>query len=154
MKRYRNIILWLIFALFLRGTVGSGVALALDNNSATHKPTAIEKNMRVAFQERRRPVENSLIKPSENQRSVPEKTYRHNQARDALQSGRIVSLSIIRKRIGQSFPGKIVDVRLLEPAMSNRPYIYLVKVLRQDGKLLMIEINATTAQIISVKGNG
>ena len=98
-------------------------------------------------------VVESLIKPSKKGKKPPAQIYRHDKARDALKSGRIVSLSVIRKRVTQSFPGKIVDVRLIEPKRKSQPYMYIVKLLRKDGKLLELKINATNATIISVKGN-
>lgn len=107
----------------------------------------------LAFQQKRRPVENSIVRPNVRRPVVRERNYRQNTARQALKSGHIVSLSVIRKRVKQSFPGKIVDVRLLEPKRNNRTYIYKVKVLRKDGKLLELKINAANAQIVSVKGN-
>ncbi|WP_339863639.1 hypothetical protein [Paremcibacter congregatus] len=106
------------------------------------------------FQEKRPPVENSFIRPPAKKNPIANQIYRHDRARDALQSGRIVSLSVIRSKIRQSFPGKIIDVRLLEPKKKSRPYLYMVKVLRKDGKLLMVKVNAATAEIVGVKGNG
>lgn len=96
---------------------------------------------------------NSLVKPPARRDVTRSRTYRQNTARQALKSGRIVSLAVIRARVRQSFPGKIVDVRLLEPKNNKRPYIYKVKVLRKDGKLLELKINAADARIVGVKGN-
>ncbi len=118
-------------------------------------PVDVAAYQKVTFQNKRTPVQDSLIRPTAKRPSpVTDKVYRQDRARDAMRSGRIVSLSVIRKRIRQSFPGKIVDVRLLEPKNKNLPYIYMVKVLRKDGKLLMLRINAANAKIVSVKGNG
>ena len=96
---------------------------------------------------------NSLIKPSPRRDFDRSQTYRQNTARQAMKSGRIVSLAVIRARVRQSFPGKIVDVRLLEPKNNKRSYMYKVKVLRKDGKLLEVKINAADARVVGVKGN-
>ncbi len=117
-------------------------------------PVDVAAYQKVTFQSKRTPVQDSLIRPTAKRPNpVTDKVYRQDRARDAMRSGRIVSLSVIRKRIRQSFPGRIVDVRLLEPKNKNLPYIYMVKVLRKDGKLLMLRINAANAKIVSVKGN-
>lgn len=101
-----------------------------------------------AFQKKRPTTHDSLVRPS-----AKKQYYRQNTARDALKSGRIVSLSVIRRKIQKKYPGKIVDVRLIEPISRTRPYIYKVKVLRKDGKLLVLKINASNARIVGVKGN-
>ena len=107
----------------------------------------------LAFQGKTEQKKDRLIKPKTKRDNIRRYNYRQNTARDALKSGRIVSLGVIRKRIRQSFPGKIVDVRLLEPKRKNALYFYKVKVLRKDGKLLELKVNAATAQIVGVKGN-
>jgi len=133
--------------LFLIGP-GAGAVAAPRNKDVN---TALDK--RFAFQERRQPVEDSLIKPEVRRGPISNKIYRQDKAREAMKSGRIVSLSVIRKQVQKNFPGKIIDVRLFEPKNKNLPYIYRVKVLRKDGKLLILNLNAATAQIVGVKGN-
>ncbi len=140
MDKYSKIITLCISGLFLLGTVGT--AIAEPQNKRLY-----------AYQQTRKPVENSLIKPSSRNRPQ-ERVYRQNTARNALKSGKIVSLSVIRRKIQKKYPGKIVDVRLIEPMSRTRPYSYHVKVLQKNGKLLLIKINATNARIVSVKGKG
>ena len=126
--------------LFLMGTGSFALAAPQDRN--------LFKKY-IAFQNKRQPAENSLVRPTKR----PNPAWRQNTAREAMQSGRIVSLSVIRNRVYQSFPGKIIDVRLLEPKRNNQSYIYKVKLLRSNGKLLVVRLNAANAQIVSVKGN-
>lgn len=104
-------------------------------------------------QKKNQSEQESLVRPPARRDVIRSQTYRQNTARQALKSGRIVSLAVIRARVRQSFPGKIVDVRLLEPKNNTRSYIYKVKVLRKDGKLLELKINAADARIVGVKGN-
>ena len=99
------------------------------------------------------PVENSLVRPTVQPSPIWKHNYRQNTAQKAFKSGHIVSLSMIRKRIRQSFPGKIIDVRLKQTNRGKQPYIYMVKLLRKDGTLLKLRLNASNAKIISVKGN-
>ncbi len=157
MDEYFRIVISGLLGLFLWGGTGAAAVAAPpdrvpDRVIVSQRPAAV-KILR-AFQHKRPPVENSLIRPDVRKNPVPDQIYRHDKARDAMKSGRIVSLSVIRQRIQQSFPGKIVDVRLIEPKKNNRPYIYLVKVLRKDGRLLVVKINAANAEIVAVKGNG
>ena len=143
-----------LLGLFFLGTGTLVIAAPDEGRKAVHPYTHHGVKSLVAFQQKKRPpVVDILIKPTKKNKTPPVLNYRHDKARDALKSGRIVSLSVIRKRIQQSFPGKIVDVRLIEPRKKNQPYIYMVKLLRKDGKLLELKINATSATIISVKGN-
>jgi len=139
-KYYR---LWICGFLGLFLMVGAG-PFAM----AAPKDKRIFKN-HVAFQKKPRHMENSLIRPKASYKQK----YHQNTAREAVKSGRIVSLSVIRRQVRQSFPGKIVDVRLQKPKSKGRPYIYQVKLLRKNGKLLELKINAANARIVSVKGN-
>jgi len=127
----------------------AGVVIAAPQKSIAYD-NVFEKQ--IAFQNKRPPVENSLIRPSGRNLPPPDRMYRHNRARDALKSGRIVSLSIIRGMIRKRFSGKIIDVLLIEPEWEGRPYIYKVKLLQENGRLLMLRLNASNAQIVSVRG--
>jgi len=153
MNRYGELFFCGVLALFLSGMGTAVVAAPKNKNLVVAGASNGVKNQRF-YQQKRPPVEDSLIRPTVRRTQVPDKIYRQDRARAALKSGRIVSLSVIRKRVRQSFPGKIVDVRLLEPKNKKLPYIYMVKLLRKDGKLLILKINAATAKIVHVKGNG
>ncbi|MDG1708201.1 MAG: hypothetical protein P8H03_05530 [Emcibacteraceae bacterium] len=83
---------------------------------------------------------------------VPNQFFRHDQARDAVRSGNILSLSVIRKTVQSKYPGKIVDVRLLVPKREGINYLYDVRVLTNGGKLLSVKVDAKNANIIDVKG--
>jgi len=83
---------------------------------------------------------------------VPDQFFRHDQARDAVRSGNILSLSVIRKTVQSKYPGKIVDVRLLVPKREGINYLYDVRVLTNEGKLLSVKVDAKNANIIDVKG--
>jgi len=134
-----------LLALFLAGTVTVADGYA-------HGRKNIMRAQHV-FQKTPARKQDHSVRPRDRREKFLKKKFRHNTARKALESGRIVSLSVIRGRIRQSFPGKIVDVRLLEPRGDNRPYIYVVKLLRKDGRLLLLRVNAANARIISVRGN-
>lgn len=142
-----------LMVLFLMGTGPNAIAAPLKSHGIK-QGINIKVISKYTAQERRQPVENSLIKPAVRANPLRNKIYRQDKAREAMRLGHIVSLSVIRKQVRQSFPGKIIDVRLLEPKNKKLPYIYRVKVLRKDGKLLIVNLNAATARIVGVKGNG
>lgn len=151
MKKYYWIFICGFLGLFLIATATFAVA-APEGRKTTEKRFSFQEKKSQA-EKKRQTEKKSLIRPSIRRDYTPQKNYRQNTARNALKSGRIVSLAVIRKRVRQSFPGKIVDVRLLEPKRNNKPYTYMVKVLRKDGKLLELKINAKNAKIVAVKGN-
>ena len=97
-------------------------------------------------------IQNSIIPPSQNRLRVPDQFFRHDQARDAVRSGNILSLSIIRKAVSKEYPGRIVDVRLLVPKREGINYLYDVRVLTKAGKLLSVKVDAKSAKIVDVKG--
>ncbi|PCJ43219.1 MAG: hypothetical protein COA81_04005 [Alphaproteobacteria bacterium] len=133
-----------LMGLFLMGTGSFAVAAPQGRNLF---------KQHIAFQNKHQPAENSLVRPTKRPNPAWRQNNRQNTAREAMQSGRIVSLSVIRSRVRQSFPGKIIDVRLLEPKRNNQSYIYKVKLLRTNGNLLVVRLNAANGQIVSVKGN-
>jgi len=85
-------------------------------------------------------------------RRIPDQFFRHDEVRDRVRSGEFVSLSVIRKRVRSSYPGRIVDVQLLVPKREGINYLYDVKVLTKSGKVLSIKLDAKSAEIIDVKG--
>lgn len=107
-----------------------------------------------ALEIQRPTVARTLVRPNKQQRRSPEFLLRHDRVREAMRLGRIVPLSAIRKTIRARYKGRIVDVKLFELNNKNRPYIYNVRVLTKAGKLLSITVDATSAKVLSVKGNG
>lgn len=150
MTRGRRFIVYGLLGLFLMATVALSGAWAQGKYSQNRHITKRQPS----FQKKRPPRKNRFIRPSTRRDHPGKARYLHNKARKALKSGRIVSLSVIRGRIRKNFPGKIVDVQLMVPRKNNMPYIYIVKLLRKDGRLLLVRVNAANGRIISVRGNG
>ena len=86
---------------------------------------------------------NSISQSPQERLRIPDQFFRHDQARDAVRSGNILSLSVIRKAVQSEYPGKIVDVRLLVPKRRGINYLYDVRVLTDAGKLLSVKIVAS-----------
>lgn len=95
---------------------------------------------------------NSIIAPPQRKLRMPDQFFRHDDARERVRAGDIVSLSVIRRTVRKKYPGRIVDVRLLVPKRAGINYLYDVRVLTKAGKLLSIKVDAKNARIIDVKG--
>lgn len=85
-------------------------------------------------------------------RRIPDQFFRHDEVRDRVRSGEFVSLSVIRKKVQSSYPGRIVDVQLLVPKREGINFLYDVKVLTKSGKVLSVKVDAKSAKIVDVKG--
>jgi uncharacterized membrane protein YkoI len=76
-----------------------------------------------------------------------------DRARSAVQEGQIKSLDVILSSVRQQVPGRVVGVNLRGGNGSQRPYVYDVRVLSPQGNIKAVEVDARTAQILSVRGN-
>ena len=85
-------------------------------------------------------------------RRILDQFFGHDRVRDKVRDGVYVSLSIIRKKIQNEYPGRIVDVQLLIAQREGLKDLFDVKVLTDKGKLLSIKVDAQSAQIVDVKG--
>lgn len=76
----------------------------------------------------------------------------HDRVQQAMRNGQIVPLRNIRNKVRKSHPGRIVDVQLLELNNDAVPYLYVVKVLTEEGRVLDITLNARNAAVLRVQG--
>lgn len=97
-------------------------------------------------------IPESIGPPGSQRLRVPETFFRHENLPDIVRRGDIVPLSVIRKEVLEKYPGRIVDVRLLVPKREGINYLYDVKVLMKDGKLLSVKVDAKSVQIVDVRG--
>ncbi|MCK5425824.1 MAG: hypothetical protein KAI89_10645 [Emcibacter sp.] len=153
MNKYYKLFICVLLGLFLMGTGTYAVAEPQNETKTIKKYNYPKRTYQGKTFPKKKYTKPPTVKQPVQKRKTQKQHYRQNTARDALRSGRIVSLGVIRQRVRQSFPGKIVDVRLQEPRSNNRNFIYKVKVLRKDGKLLELKINAANGSIVGVKGN-
>jgi uncharacterized membrane protein YkoI len=70
------------------------------------------------------------------------------EARHLLDSGKILPLETILKKIRQRFPGKVLDVDLEK---EDQKIIYEIEILNSNGMVNKIYIDATTGQLLSVQ---
>lgn len=73
----------------------------------------------------------------------------HERAREARERGDIKPLEEILPSVEQRFPGEIVKVEL---EREDGRWIYEIKLIDNDGRLLQLEIDARNAEIIEVGG--
>lgn len=73
----------------------------------------------------------------------------HNRARDAMQSGQIQPLSSILAKVRGRFEGRVIDARLT--GGNGGRMIYVLKLLRDDGKVTKVTVDATTGAILGAR---
>lgn len=78
-----------------------------------------------------------------------------DRARRAVEQGEILPLSSIRRRVHEQFGGKIVGVDLapsVEGAGQSAPWIYDIRVLSPEGRVLSVQMDASDGHVIDVRG--
>lgn len=101
----------------------------------------------------------------------------HDRARAAVQAGEVLPLPTLLERLQRTHPGQVLELELereherdsrgdpgrdsardaaRERDRAGQPgrWIYEVKLLRADGQLLKLEVDAATAQVLRVRGDG
>lgn len=73
----------------------------------------------------------------------------HDRAREAVRSGQIRPLGEIIAGVTKRYPGRVVDVDLLQ---GPGRWVYRVKMLRRDGGVMVVDVDARSNRILSVRG--
>ncbi|AWB07952.1 hypothetical protein A6A40_23200 (plasmid) [Azospirillum humicireducens] len=73
----------------------------------------------------------------------------HDRAREALQAGRILPLERIVESAKARFGGEILDVELED---ENAGFHYELKLIAGDGRILKLEYDAATGELLRAKG--
>ncbi len=73
----------------------------------------------------------------------------HDEARAAVQAGEVLPLPTLLERLQRTHPGKVLELELERDRKAGR-WIYEVKLLQADGRLLKLELDAATAQVLKV----
>lgn len=77
----------------------------------------------------------------------------HDEALEAVKSGKILPLLPIMERVENAYAGQIVAVELIKdddgPGM-----FYRVKFLTTEGRLLVLSVDAATGDIVGLGGRG
>lgn len=69
----------------------------------------------------------------------------HDQARAAVQAGKVLPLKTLLERIERDHPGQVLEVELEQ---ERERWLYEIKLLQPDGRLLKLELDAATAQVL------
>ena len=73
----------------------------------------------------------------------------HERARSALESGEILPLQTIIAKLEQIYPGQILEVEL---DRDDDLWIYEIKLVRDNGVLIKIKLDASDGRLLGVKG--
>ena len=71
----------------------------------------------------------------------------HDRARRAVAAGEMLPLHAIIERIGRTWPGEVMEVEL---DRDDGEWVYEIKVLRHDGALVELEIDARNGEVTDV----
>lgn len=75
----------------------------------------------------------------------------HDRARAAVEAGEIQPLPVLLEQLQRSHPGQVLA---LELEREEGRWIYEVKLLQTDGRLVKLEVDARTGQVIKVRRKG
>ncbi len=72
----------------------------------------------------------------------------HEQARQALQAGKVLPLRTVLDKVEQQYPGQVVEV---EFESEHGQFVYDVRLLQADGIMLKIKMDAVDGKVITVQ---
>jgi hypothetical protein len=75
-----------------------------------------------------------------------------DRVRQAREAGQIKSFGEIKKTITRRFNGHIIGVDLDQDDPSSKNWTYQVRMLSDNGKVVVVRANAATGEIVDVKG--
>src|SRR3546814_17580905 len=75
----------------------------------------------------------------------------HDRAREAVRSGRVLSLEAVLVAMRAEFAGQVLDVELEE---EDGAMVYEIELLTPDGRKIELEYEAGTGRLLSVAGPG
>ena len=68
-------------------------------------------------------------------------------ARDAVERGEILPLAEVLSRLQESHPGRVIEVEL---EYSDQRLTYEVELVTTDGRLIEVDMNAATGEIVKL----
>jgi uncharacterized membrane protein YkoI len=76
----------------------------------------------------------------------------HDRARHALQQGEVRPIAEILRRVEAEVPGEVIEVELERRTRSaEMAWVYELKLIAPDGRLLEVLVDAPTAEILKVE---
>jgi uncharacterized membrane protein YkoI len=73
----------------------------------------------------------------------------HDRAREAMEAGKILPLRTIIDKLDRDYPGQILEVELDH---EDGQWLYEIKMLRDSGALIKLELDAGDGTLIRIKG--
>jgi len=73
----------------------------------------------------------------------------HDRAREAMEAGKILPLRTIIGKLDRDYPGQILEVELEH---EDGQWVYEIKLLRDSGALIKLELDAGDGTLIGIKG--
>lgn len=75
----------------------------------------------------------------------------HEQARAAVLSGQALPLDAVLARLKRSHPGQVLAIEL---EREHGRWIYEIKLLQPDGRLMKLEVDARTVEVLAARQRG
>ncbi len=72
----------------------------------------------------------------------------HEMARKALREGKVLPLRTVLEQAERDYQGQVLEVEL---DRDDGMFIYEIKLLRTDGQLMKLKVNAANGQVLSIK---
>ena len=73
----------------------------------------------------------------------------HDRARRARDAGQVLPLPAILERVALDYPGRVVELELED---DDDHWTYEIKLVQTDGRMLKLDVDATDARILKVRG--
>ncbi|HEX6017130.1 MAG TPA: PepSY domain-containing protein [Burkholderiaceae bacterium] len=68
-----------------------------------------------------------------------------DRVRDAVRAGEVMPFDALRERLRRSHPGDVLE---LELERENERWIYEVKLLQPDGRIVKLEVDARSGEVL------
>ena len=75
----------------------------------------------------------------------------HDRARDAVQAGQVLPLKTVLERLEREQPGQVLEVEL---ERDDGRWIYEVKLLQSGGRLVKLELDARSGEVLKRRDRG
>ena len=75
----------------------------------------------------------------------------HDNARRAVEEGKVLPLRRILDSVESQFGGSVLEVELDK---DDGRWLYEVKLLTSDGRIIEVKLDAATAEVLNAKGAG
>jgi uncharacterized membrane protein YkoI len=78
----------------------------------------------------------------------------HERARAAMEAGQIMPLHRILVEVEEQFDGRVIEVKLTDLEAGLHGWVYAIILLTPQNNVLVLKVDAGTATILQVQGQG